>query len=325
MVKTKISKKTIIITCGFMAASIATITGMMLFNHSSYIRLNASGGADSDADGQDGANGKSGKNRNGANGSGDGDGSEDGDGSKDGDDSGDGSNSKDKNGSKDGKQGDGGSSGDGSDGGSNGKSGDGTGGSGGDGSGGSGGSGGGPGGSGGDVITSRDVESYEAIPFGTETANEVNLPRGQVKVAREGVEGSRKIVTRLTYRNGGLIGSEVIYSGVVREPANQMNLVGISDYNLNSSYIQFYPNASVSRNGSNAPAFMILVNGNYYVDFWYDPVVWNRIAPAAAVLVSGGSFSYSGETYKYNTGPLDSSYPLTEAFCAEYGLACGRW
>ena len=289
-----------------MAASIVTITGMMLFNHSSYLRLNTPDGTDSGVEGQDGAGGKSGKNGSGANGSNNGDGSKDGSNSKDGD------GSKDKNGSKDGKNGDGGGDGD--------DSGDGS----GDGSGG--GTGGGPGGgSDQDDVTYGDVEDYEAIPFGVETVNEVNLPRGQVKVAREGAEGLRRIVTRLTYWNGDLAGSDVIDSEVVRDPVSQMNLLGVSDYNLNSSYIQFYPNASVSRSGSTAPAFMILVNGNYYVDFWYDPVVWNRIAPTAAVLVSGGSFNYNGETLSYNIGPLDSSYPLTEAFCVEYGLACGRW
>ena len=176
-----------------------------------------------------------------------------------------------------------------------------------------------------EIITTEDVESEEAIPFETETTGEINLPRDEVRVTKEGVEGIRKIVTRLTYRNGELISSEVISSEVVREPVNQVALLGTADFNLSNSYIQLYPNASVTRNGEKAPAFMILVNGKYYMDFWYDPATWNRFAPAKAVPVDGGSFTYEGETYTYETGPLDNNYALSETFCAEYGLACGRW
>lgn len=176
-----------------------------------------------------------------------------------------------------------------------------------------------------DVISYEETFSEEDIPFSVETRNEVNLPRGEVRVASAGANGRKRITNKLTYRNGNLISSEAISSEVIAEPVNQINLIGLSDYNLNSSYIQFYPNASVSRDGGSAPAFMILVNGNYYMDFWYDPITWHRYAPAAALQVTGGSFSYDGVNYSYIIGPLDSNYALSEAFCAEYGLACGRW
>lgn len=176
------------------------------------------------------------------------------------------------------------------------------------------------------VTTYNDVVSEESIPFSVETRNEVNMPRGEVRVASVGANGTRRIVTRQTYQNGNLVAAEVIANDVMAEPVNQINLVGVSDYNLNNSYIQLYPNASVSRDGSNpAPAFMILVNGNYYMDFWYDPLTWHRYAPATALNVSGGSFSYDGLNFGYALGPLDSNYALSEAFCAEYRLACGRW
>lgn len=176
-----------------------------------------------------------------------------------------------------------------------------------------------------DQIITKEISEEEGIAFGIETRNEKNLPRGEVKVAEAGAEGLRRIDYRITYKNGELISKEEIGSFVVRDPVNQINLIGISDYNMNDSYIQLYPNASVSRDGASAPAFMILVNNSYYMDFWYDPVTWNRIAPSTAVLVSGGSFSYDGKSYGYNTGPLNSGYALSETFCARYGLACGRW
>lgn len=176
-----------------------------------------------------------------------------------------------------------------------------------------------------DEITTRDEVKEEKIAFKTETKDEVNLPRGKVKVERTGENGIRKITTRLTYKNGKLVSSEVISSVVTKEPTTQINLVGTSDFNLNNSRIQLYPNASVTRDGNTAPAFMILVNGKYYIDFWYDPVSWTRFAPASAVAVSGGKFTYSGKTYSYTTGALDSNYALSETFCKEYGLSCGRW
>lgn len=175
------------------------------------------------------------------------------------------------------------------------------------------------------ITTYSDVASEESIPFSVETRSEVNLPRGEVRVSSAGANGTRRIVTRQTYQNGNLVAAEVVSSEVLAEPVNQVNLLGTSDYNMNNSYIQLYPNASVSRDGGVAPAFMILVNGNYYMDFWYDPLTWHRYAPAAALNVSGGSFSYDGLSYSYALGPLDSNYALSEAFCAEYRLACGRW
>ena len=176
-----------------------------------------------------------------------------------------------------------------------------------------------------DVITIEDVEDTEAIAFETTTKNEVNLKRGQIKVDREGVEGLRRIVTRMTYKNDELISSEEIYNEIEKEPVNQINLIGVSDFNLNEAYVQLYPNASVVRDGNTAPASMILVNDKFYMDFWRDPVTWSRIAPSKAVLVSGGSFNYGGITYEYRVGSVDEGYPLTSGFCNEYGLACGRW
>lgn len=176
-----------------------------------------------------------------------------------------------------------------------------------------------------DVITTEDVENEEPIAFGIATKNEANLKKGQIKVDREGVEGLRKIITRMTYKNNELISSEEISNEVVRAPVEQINLLGTSDFNLNNAYIQLYNSASVTRGGSEAPASMILVSGSYYIYFWFDPLTWDTYAPSKALLVSGGSFSYDGNDYGYNVGPLNSGYPLNETFCAKYGLACGRW
>ena len=176
-----------------------------------------------------------------------------------------------------------------------------------------------------DVITTKEIADDEAIPFQTETSNERDLPRGEVKVARAGINGTRRTIIKQTFKNGDLISSEIVSSDVIAEPVNQLNLIGISDFNLNNSYIQLYPTASVSREGSSAPASMVLVNGNYFINFWYDPITWARYAPASALLVSNGSFSYDGNSYGYDVGSPNTSYALTEAFCAEYGLACGWW
>lgn len=177
----------------------------------------------------------------------------------------------------------------------------------------------------GDNITVSEEIREEEISYGAETRQEVNLPRGEVSVAQNGVTGIRQIVHRLTYKNGVLVSDEEVSSSIAREPENQINLVGVSDYNLNSSYIQLYPNASVSREDRSAPAVMILVDGNYYVNFWYDPITWEGYAPATALSVGGNSFSYNGLSYQYALGSLDSNYPLTDVFCNRYGLACGRW
>ena len=177
----------------------------------------------------------------------------------------------------------------------------------------------------GSVVVTKSVTTEEEIAFGVETQLEVNLPRGEVRVAREGVPGRKRIVSEVVYKDDVLVSSEVVSTSVVAEPVNQINAIGISDYNLNDSYVQLYPYATIFRENKTAPATMIGVDGNYYLDFWRDPVSWVRMAPASAVLVSGGSFVYDGKNYEYALGPVDTGYALTEAFCIEYKLACGRW
>ena len=177
----------------------------------------------------------------------------------------------------------------------------------------------------GDKIVTTEVFEDQDIGFGVERQNEQNMPRGEVRVKQAGSFGTRRITYKLTYRNDRLESKEEIRSEVTREPVNQIDLVGTSDYNINTSYIQLYPNAKVLREGREGPAMMILVNGNYYIDFWHDPVSWKSYAPSVALQVGGGTFSYEGKSYKYELGPLDSSFRLNMEFCNEYKLACGSW
>ena len=65
----------------------------------------------------------------------------------------------------------------------------------------------------------------EAIPFGTVTQYDANLPKGQSKVVQEGVNGERTILTEVAEVNGSKT-SKVISNSITKQPTNRVVVVG---------------------------------------------------------------------------------------------------
>ena len=65
----------------------------------------------------------------------------------------------------------------------------------------------------------------EAIPFGTVTQYDANLPKGQSKVVQEGVNGERTILTEVAEVNGSKT-SKIISNSITKQPTNRVVVVG---------------------------------------------------------------------------------------------------
>lgn len=65
----------------------------------------------------------------------------------------------------------------------------------------------------------------EAIPFGTVTQYDANLPKGQSKIVQEGVNGERTILTEVAEVNGSKT-SKIISNSITKQPTNRVVVVG---------------------------------------------------------------------------------------------------
>ena len=75
-------------------------------------------------------------------------------------------------------------------------------------------------------ITQEDKTSIETIPFQTEITYSETIPVGTQQVLQTGVNGSRTIITRLTYSDGVQTGLEVV-SDTSIQPTNERIVQGV--------------------------------------------------------------------------------------------------
>lgn len=75
-------------------------------------------------------------------------------------------------------------------------------------------------------VTVRKVEISEKLPYGTTTRTSWELGVGTSKTVQPGREGLRKSVVLITERDGQEVSRQVLQQKVVREPVNEIVLVG---------------------------------------------------------------------------------------------------
>lgn len=71
------------------------------------------------------------------------------------------------------------------------------------------------------TITTKDETKVTEIAFSTEEIEDKKLPLGETKVVQEGKNGTRTVITRVTYSDGKKTGSKVISDKTVN-PVNQI-------------------------------------------------------------------------------------------------------
>ena len=202
--------------------------------------------------------------------------------------------------------------------------------------------------------TEKNEVVEEKIAFASRTENEVNMLRGVTKITQVGKDGVKRITYSVKYDKDGKEVSRVkIEEKISRQAVEQVTKIGVSDFNMNTDIItglsggqMCLPSEYSETYGcgmyvpTNKSFFTFTLKGKNYLFCAADdnrcvgatdvPVT---IKPALSVAVkettAGATVSeamYAGSLHilDYAVG-MDDPPALTEATCAKYGLACGRW
>lgn len=78
-------------------------------------------------------------------------------------------------------------------------------------------------------VTEETVEEEVEIPYGVTRRTAYNLEKGKTQVHSAGVAGLEKKTWKVTYHDGEEASRELVSSETVREPRNQVVLVGVMD------------------------------------------------------------------------------------------------
>ncbi len=77
-----------------------------------------------------------------------------------------------------------------------------------------------------DRVEYKDETSMEAIPFATTVKKTNSLKKGETSVETPGVNGEKEVVKRVKYVNGAPAEAEILSEKILKNPVNQVNLVG---------------------------------------------------------------------------------------------------
>ena len=76
------------------------------------------------------------------------------------------------------------------------------------------------------VVTAKEVVELRVIPFKRKTVTDGSLAKGETAVRTAGVNGTRRLVYRVTYVNGVQTAKKLVRQEVVKEPRSQVTAVG---------------------------------------------------------------------------------------------------
>lgn len=146
-------------------------------------------------------------------------------------------------------------------------------------------------------VAEFDTTLTETIPFKVIKKNDVNLEKGQTRVETAGVNGQREVTYHVRRVDGEEISRKVISSKVIKEPQNQILIVGIGPRLAQSGPYVDIINAAARKYLINGTALMCLMlresNGHntsigyvgdeptYYGLFQYTLGFWASASAAA--------------------------------------------
>ncbi|WP_202876168.1 G5 domain-containing protein [Kribbella sp. VKM Ac-2566] len=76
------------------------------------------------------------------------------------------------------------------------------------------------------VTTTKEVVELRVIPFKKKTVTDDSLAKGERTIRTAGVNGTRRLVYRVTYVNGVQTGRRLVRQEVAKEPRSQVTAVG---------------------------------------------------------------------------------------------------
>ncbi|MBQ9834036.1 MAG: G5 domain-containing protein [Bacilli bacterium] len=187
----------------------------------------------------------------------------------------------------------------------------------------------------------KEIKEEKEISFKTETIDEVNMLKGKKEVVQKGVNGTKEITYKITYENGKEISREKVSEKITKEAIGQIEKVGISDFNINTDFIEgmmlgyicteeetfITPDGLKSCNDElNLSEFYSTnISGqDYVIKFAGDSNIKAfKIEKVGDFLYSG---TYKGILYYFDGRAGDGEKAaLTIEKCNDYGLSCGAW
>lgn len=189
--------------------------------------------------------------------------------------------------------------------------------------------------------TTEEVTEIEEINFETTKENEVNMLNGTTKVVQDGKKGEKKVTYKVTYdSNGKEIKREKKSEKVTKDPVNQIEKVGTSDFNMNSdmltevSWGPMCTELTISEYGDKSceegslEYTAVKINNTYYIT----SITENDINIFTGLIKTTDTeginlvATYNGTKYYFYMSAGGGQYELlTEETCSGYALKCGRW
>lgn len=143
-------------------------------------------------------------------------------------------------------------------------------------------------------VAEFDTTLTETIDFKVIKKNDVNLEKGQTRVETAGVNGQREVTYHIKRVDGEEVSRKVISSKVIKEPQNQILIVGIGPKLARSGPYVDIINAAARKYLINGTALMCLMlresnghntsvnpDGPYYGLFQYTEGFWAAASAAA--------------------------------------------
>lgn len=197
----------------------------------------------------------------------------------------------------------------------------------------------------------KEVVVKKEIAFKTITQKEVNLLRGTKEVIQTGSNGMKEITYSVTYDSeGNEISREKVSEKIITPVVEQIENIGVSDFNLNTDYIKGTSFGSmctldktyVGEDGNtycndidNAlnSFFAVKINDNYYVTCFDSSSCQSggesnasepfKVSEVSTYVYSG---KYNNTLYYFNfSGGGADDVKLTQELCSKYNLSCGTW
>ncbi|MET9317230.1 G5 domain-containing protein [Kribbella sp. NPDC003505] len=111
------------------------------------------------------------------------------------------------------------------------------------------------------VVTSKVVVELRVIPFKKKTVADGSLAKGETAIRTAGVNGTRRLVYRVTYVNGVQTAKKLVRQEVTKEPRSQVTAVGTKadEEQCDPNYTGCVPIASdvdCSGGTGNGPAYV---------------------------------------------------------------------
>lgn len=190
----------------------------------------------------------------------------------------------------------------------------------------------------------KEIEEKESIDFKTTKQEETNMKSGSKEVVQKGEEGEKVVTYKVTYdENKKEISREKVDEKITKEPVEQIEKVGVSDFNLKTDMlteISFGPACKESElttertecdieNNLNLPEYYaVKINNTYYItsikeggtEKLSNPI---KVSGTEGILLKA---KYNGtQYYFYMSGGGGQYEPLTKEMCSEYKFKCGTW